>query len=106
MDKTYKVYWSQNALNELAGIMAYPPEVKERIYLDSHKQFSKMPKLSAKQITSGKLKNYWVKLGLYQVIFVFEVNEKKSIVWIDGVKHKRENLYWKQGKNSENLNET
>ncbi|WP_256710631.1 hypothetical protein MHI37_05500 [Paenibacillus sp. FSL H8-0548] len=42
MDKIYKVLWSQTALDELAGILAYPPD------------------------------------------------------WIDGIKHKRENVYWKQ----------
>lgn len=98
MDKIYKVYWSQTALDELAGIMAYPPEVKERIYLDSHDRLSYRPTLSAKQITFGRLRNYWAKLGLYQVILVFEVNEEESVVWIDGIKHKRENVYWKQRK--------
>jgi hypothetical protein len=42
------------------------------------------------------LKGYWARLGLYQVILVFEVNEEEAIVWIDGIKHKRENVYWKQ----------
>jgi hypothetical protein len=41
------------------------------------------------------LEGYWVRLGLYKVIFVFEINEEESIVWIDGIKHKRENVYWK-----------
>lgn len=31
MNKTYNVYWSQTALDELSNILAYPPEVKERI---------------------------------------------------------------------------
>lgn len=95
MNKTYKVFWSQAALDELAGIMAYPPEVKDRIYLDSYDRLSFMPTLSAKQISFGKLKGYWAKLGLYKVIIVFEVNEEESVVWIDGIMHKRENLYWK-----------
>jgi hypothetical protein len=98
VDKAYKVYWSQTALNELAGILAYPPEVKERIYLDSLARLSFMPTLSAKQIPSGILKGYWAKLGLYQVILVFEVNDEESVVWIDGIKHKRENVYWKRKK--------
>jgi hypothetical protein len=98
VDKVYKVYWSQTALDELAGILAYPPEVKERIYLDSLKRLSFMPELSAKQIPSGILKGYWAKLGLYQVILVFEVNEEESVVWVDGIKHKRENVYWKRKK--------
>ncbi|WCK55181.1 hypothetical protein PP175_04120 [Aneurinibacillus sp. Ricciae_BoGa-3] len=96
MDKVYKVFWSQTALDELAGILAYPPEVKEKIYLDAQARLSFMPTLSAKQIPSGILKGYWAKLGLYQVILVFEVNEEKSGVWIVAIKHKRENVYWKE----------
>ena len=95
MDKTYNVYWSETALNELSNILAYPPDVKERIYLDSFSLLSFMPTLTAKQITTGVLKGYWVRLGLYQVILVFEVSNKDSVVWIDGIKHKRENVYWK-----------
>lgn len=94
MDKTYNVYWSRTALNELAGILAYPLEVKERIYLDSFTRLTFMPTLTAKQILSGFLSGYWARLGLYQVILVFEVNEDESVVWIDGIKHKRENVYW------------
>ena len=47
MDKVYNVYWSQTALDELAGILAYPPEVKERIYLESFKRLSYTPTLTA-----------------------------------------------------------
>src|SRR5699024_2916524 len=83
-------YWSQTALNELSNIVAYPSEVKERIYLDSHKRLSFMPTLTAKQIPNGILKDYWVRLGLYQVILIFEVNEAEIVVWIDGIKHKDE----------------
>lgn len=43
-----------------------------------------MPKSSARQIPTGKLKGYGVRLGLYQVILVFEVDEEESIIWIDG----------------------
>jgi mRNA-degrading endonuclease RelE of RelBE toxin-antitoxin system len=96
VDKAYNVYWSQTALDELAGILAYPPEIKEKIYLDSLNQLSYSPTLTAKQISYGKLEGYWVRLGIYQVILVFEVDESKSIVWVDGIKHKRENLYWKK----------
>lgn len=96
MNKIYKVYWSQTALNELTGIRAYPPEVKERIFQDSFVRLSFTPTLTARQITTGILKGYWARLGLYQVIVVFEVNEEDAIVWIDGIKHKRENVYWKQ----------
>ncbi|MBS4024326.1 MAG: hypothetical protein KGZ96_01480 [Clostridia bacterium] len=96
MDKIYEVYWSQMALNELAGILAYPPQVKEKIYLDSYNRLSFSPTLTAKQISSGILKGYWARLGLYQVILVYEVNEEESVVWIDGIKHKRENIYWKK----------
>lgn len=55
-----------------------------------------MPTLTAKQITGGTLRGYWVRLGLYQVIPVFEVNEEEAVVWIDDIKHKRENVYWKR----------
>ncbi|HHY73694.1 MAG TPA: hypothetical protein GX497_10845 [Bacillus bacterium] len=96
MNKTYSVYWSQTAIDELSNIRAYPPEVKERIYLDSFKRLLYMPTLTAKQIPKGILKGYWARLGLYQVILVFEVNEEESVVWIDGIKHKRENVYWKR----------
>ena len=96
MDKVYKVYWSKTALDELAGILAYPPEVKERVYRESFIRLSYMPTLTAKQIPSGILKGYWARLGLYQVSLIFEINEKDSIVWVDGIKHKRENVYWKQ----------
>lgn len=96
MDKDYKVYWSQTALDELVGILAYLPDVKGRIFLDSFTQLSYMPTLTAKQIPSGILNGYWARLGLYQVILVYEVNEEKLEVWIDGIKHKHENIYWKQ----------
>ena len=58
MNKIYNVYWSQTALDELSNIVAYPSEVKERIYLDAHKRLSFMPTLTAKQITNGILKDY------------------------------------------------
>ncbi|WP_077324720.1 type II toxin-antitoxin system RelE family toxin [Virgibacillus siamensis] len=96
MNKTYNVYWSQTALDELSNILAYPPEVKERIYMDTFERLSYMPILTAKQIPNGTLKGYWVRLGLYQVMLVFEVNEEEAVVWIDGIKHKRENVYWKK----------
>lgn len=96
MEKVYNVNWSQTALTEIAGILAYPLEVKERIYLDSFNRLSFTPTLTAKQIPFGKLKGYWARLGLYQVILVFEVDEAKSVIWIDGIKHKRENVYWKK----------
>lgn len=93
MDKEYSVFWSQTALNELSNIPAYPSDVKERIYLDSFNRLSYAPTLTAKKI--GKMEGYWVRLGLYQVMLVFEVDEEKSLVWVDGIKHKRENVYWK-----------
>ncbi|KIL40258.1 hypothetical protein SD70_15015 [Gordoniibacillus kamchatkensis] len=95
MDKVYKVFWSQTALDELAGILAYPPEVKERIYSDSFTRLA-YTILTAKQIPTGKLKGYWTRLGLYQVILVFEVDEKELVIWVDGIKHKREDVYWKK----------
>nr|WP_275899665.1 hypothetical protein [Bacillus piscicola] len=50
----------------MSNILAYPPEVKERIYLDAYKRLSYMPTLTAKQIPDGTLKGYWVRLGLHQ----------------------------------------
>ena len=96
MNKTYSVYWTQTALDELSGILAYPPDVKERIYLDSFTRLMHTPTLTAKQIMKGKLKGLWARMGLYQNILVFEVDEDEAIVWINGVKHKRENVYWKR----------
>lgn len=54
-----------------------------------------MPTLTAKQIRNGILEGYWVRIGLYQVYLIFEVNEEEMIVWVDGIKHKRQNVYWK-----------
>lgn len=48
MDKIYSVYWTRTALNELSGILAYPPEVKERIYLDAFDRLLYTPTLTAK----------------------------------------------------------
>lgn len=98
MNKIYKVYWSQTALDELYSILAFPAEVKERIYLDTFERLSFMPILIAKQIPTGELTGYWVRLGLYEVMLVFQVDEMKEKVWIDGIKHKREDVYWKKGK--------
>lgn len=98
MDKTYSVYWAQTALDELSEILAYPPEVKERIYLDSFDRLKYTPTLTAKQIKDGMLQGLWARLGLYQNILVFEVEEDSAEVWIYGIKHKRENMYWKRSR--------
>ena len=90
MDKEYGVFWSQTALNELKNMLAYPPDVKKKIYLDSFNRLSYAPILTSKKISRGMLEGYWVKLGLYQVMLVFEVDEEKSLVWVDGI-----NVYWK-----------
>lgn len=95
MDKEFRVFWSQTELNELRDVRAYPSDVKERIYLDSFNRLSYTPTITAKKIFNGMLEGYRVRLGLYQVMLVFEVDEEKSVVWIDGIKHKRENVYWK-----------
>ncbi|SEN67324.1 hypothetical protein SAMN05192533_11735 [Mesobacillus persicus] len=95
MDKEYIVFWSQTALNELSNILAYPLDVKERTYLDSFNRLSYAPTLTAKKIQNGMLEGYWVRFGLHQVMLVFEVDEENSLVWVDGIKHKRENVYWK-----------
>ncbi|MNW40049.1 hypothetical protein D3C74_171540 [compost metagenome] len=86
----------KSALDELSGILAYPPEVKERIYFDSFDRLQYTPTLTAKQIENGTLHGLWVRLGLYQVILVIEVDEEAAKVWIYGVKHKRENAHWKR----------
>lgn len=91
MNKTYSVYWAQTALDELGGMVAYPPDVK-----DSFARLLHTPTLTAKRIITGKLKSQWARLGLYQNIVVFEVDEDEAIVWINGMKHKRENVYWKR----------
>ncbi|WP_240035127.1 hypothetical protein [Neobacillus notoginsengisoli] len=54
-----------------------------------------MPTLTAKKIPYGLMEGYWARLGLYKVILLFEVNEEKAVVWIDGIKHKWENPPWK-----------
>lgn len=79
----------------MSNILAYPSDVKERIYLDSFSRLSYAPTLIAQKIPNGVLEGYWVRLGLYQVMLIFEVDEEKSTVWVDGIKHKRENAYWK-----------
>lgn len=66
--------------------------------MDSFNRLSNLPTLTAKKISTGILEGYWVRHGLYQVLLVFEVNEVESIVWIDGIKHKRERLLEKQMK--------
>ena len=95
MDQEYTVLWSKTALDELYNILAYPLDVKERIYMDSFSRLSYVPTLTAKKIPNGLLEGYWVRLGLYKVILVFEIDEEEEIVWIDGIKHKRENIYGK-----------
>lgn len=95
MDRIYSVYWAQSALVE---ILAYPPDVKERIYWDSFERLQYTPTLTAHQIQRGKLRGLWARLGLYQDILVFEVDEEAAKVWIFGIKHKRENVYWKRSK--------
>jgi hypothetical protein len=96
MDRIYNVYWTQSALDELSEILAYPPEVKDRIYLDSFDRLQYPPTFTAKQIRNGTLRGLWARLGLCQNILVFEVDEATAKVWIYGIKHKRENVYWKR----------
>lgn len=40
----------------------------------------------------------WARLGLYGDLLVFEVEEETASVWISGIRHKRENVYWKRKK--------
>jgi hypothetical protein len=52
-------------------------------------------RLPQSQSQFGDWKGYWTRLGLYKVIFIFEVDEHNNTVWIDGIKHKRQDVYWK-----------
>lgn len=56
MNKTYNIYRSQTALDELSNILAYPPDVKERIFMDAYNRLSFMPTLTAKQINNWDFK--------------------------------------------------
>lgn len=60
VDKSYLVTWSKTGIDELAGIRAYPPHVKERILVDSFRRLSHSPTLTAKQMENGLLEGYWV----------------------------------------------
>ncbi|KJS19410.1 MAG: hypothetical protein VR72_18725 [Clostridiaceae bacterium BRH_c20a] len=93
MEQNYNIGWSETALNELAKFF-YPPQIKEKIYLDSLRKLSFMPTLSAKRIPFGEWQNYWARLGLYKVTLIFELDEKHKVVYIDAIKHKRQNKYW------------
>jgi hypothetical protein len=97
VDKSYQVTWSKTGIDELAGILAYPTNVKERILDDSFHRLSHSPTLTAKQIRSGPLEGYWVRHGLYQVMLIFRVDEQCLSVHIDGIKHKAQDVYWKRG---------
>lgn len=79
MDKEYTVFWSKTALDELSKILAYPFDVKERIYMDSFSRLSYAPTLTATKIPNGMLEGYWVRLGLYKVILVFEKMKRKQL---------------------------
>lgn len=96
VNRTYRVEWSRTGLIELARMYTYPPEVKERIYQDALNRLAHMPTLTAKQIPFGEWEGYWARVGLYQVTLMYEVDEVNQTVWIDGVKHKRQELYWKR----------
>jgi len=93
MDQNYSVEWSETALIELAKLY-YPAHIKENIYLDSLRKLSFMPMLGARRIPFGELENYWAKLGLYKVTLIFEIDDINKAVYIDGIKHKRQNKYW------------
>lgn len=97
VDKSYQVTWSKTGIDELAGILAYPTNVREQILVDSFHRLSHSPTLSAKQIRNGPLEGYWVRRGLYQVMLIFRVNEQGLSVQIDGIKHKAQDVYWKRG---------
>lgn len=96
MDQTYRVSWSDTAIKELMKIYGYPDDIKERIYRDVIRRLSFTPKLTAKQISHGHLQGYWYRIGLYQTVIIFRVNEYQSEVRVFGIRHKRMNLYWKK----------
>jgi hypothetical protein len=79
----------------LDGILAYPPEIKDKIFVDSFTRLGFIPTLTAKQIPFGLLEGYWARLGLYQVILIYQVDEDNAAVQVHSIKHKRENMYWK-----------
>lgn len=98
MDKSYLVTWSRTGIDELVGIRAYPPHVKERILSDSFRRLSHSPTLTSKQIEHGLLKGYWVRRGLYQVMLIFRVDEERLSVQVDGIRHKAQDAYWMRGR--------
>lgn len=77
MGKSYRVTWSKTGIDELAGILAYPTHVKERILVDSFRRLSHSPTLTSKQIRNGPLEGYWVRRGLYQVMLIFRADEQR-----------------------------
>ena len=96
MNQIYNVKWSETGLTELARIYGYPPEVKVRIYNDSLERLKHNPMLMARPIPFGEWEGYWARMGLYQVTLIFEIDVHDQTVWIDGVKHKRQDLYWRK----------
>lgn len=94
-NQTYKVQWTDTALNELARMIPYTPDVKKKIYEDALERLAFMPHLTAKPIPFGSWEGYYARLGLYQVILIFRVDEDHRLVSIYAVKHKRQNLDWK-----------
>lgn len=98
VDKSYHVTWAKTGIDELAGILAYPSHVKERIFVDSFHRLSHSPTLTAKQIRNGPLEGYWVRRGLYQVMLIFQVDEEPLSVQVDGIKYRAQNVYWMRGK--------
>jgi len=35
-------------------------------------------------------------LDSIKIILIYDVDEQNADVWIDGIKHKRQNIYWKR----------
>ncbi|KKM09859.1 hypothetical protein SY88_16870 [Clostridiales bacterium PH28_bin88] len=91
-NKLYRVVWTPRALDELARMYGYPPNIKESIYRDSLRRLSFWPTVPAKQIPYGELMGLWVRQGKYDVTLIFEVEH--TTVWVMGVKHKRQDKYW------------
>jgi len=63
MNTIYNVYWTQTALDEISGILAYPPEVKERIYLESVERLKFTPTLTSHTNSDWEVKGIVGKAG-------------------------------------------
>jgi hypothetical protein len=93
VNRSYRVEWNPSALIHLSEMYGYTREVKERIYMDSLERLSFMPLLTASYITAGRWKEKWARQGANQSILIFDVDEANRVVYVAGVRHKREQLH-------------